>query len=82
MALSDRKILEELKKGNILIEPFERQNLATSSYDVRLGEWYFREQKQNFDVYNPYDKSQTDKTEPSGIARTNRYRCCFRDYIY
>ena len=40
---------------------FDRKNLATSSYDVRLGEWYFREQRQNFDVYNPYDKSQTDK---------------------
>lgn len=61
MVLSDKQILEELKNGNIVIEPFDRKNLATSSYDVSLGEWYFREQRRNFDVYNPYDKSQTDK---------------------
>lgn len=61
MALSDKRILEEIKKGNIFIEPFHKENLATSSYDVSLGEWYFREQRQNFDVYNPFNKSQTDK---------------------
>jgi len=61
MALSDKRILEEMKKGNIFIEPFQKENLATSSYDVSLGEWYFREQRQNFDVYNPFDKNQTDK---------------------
>jgi dCTP deaminase len=67
MALSDKDILKHRKLGNIIIEPFSHDNLATSSYDVRLGEWYFREQRQNFDVYNPYDKDQTDKvwgTEP------------------
>ncbi len=75
MALSDKEILKHRELGNILIEPFERKNLATSSYDVSLGEWYFREQKQNFDIYNPYDKAQTDKvwgTKPqkAGIAKT------------
>ncbi|MDO8565321.1 MAG: dCTP deaminase [bacterium] len=61
MALSDKDILKHKELGNIVIEPFNRINLATSSYDVRLGEWYFREQRQNFDVYNPYNKNQTDK---------------------
>lgn len=61
MALSDKRILEEKKKGNIVIEPFDERNLATSSYDVSLGEWYFRERRQNFDVYNPFNKDQTDK---------------------
>ena len=61
MALSDKEILRYKKLGNIVIEPFEKENLATSSYDVSLGEWYFREQRQNFDIYNPYDKNQTDK---------------------
>lgn len=39
MILSDKKILEEISKGNILIEPFEISNLGTNSYDVRLGKW-------------------------------------------
>ncbi|MEO8399356.1 MAG: dCTP deaminase [Ignavibacteriaceae bacterium] len=39
MILSDKKILEEIKNGNILIEPYNRENLGTNSYDVRLGKW-------------------------------------------
>ncbi len=39
MILSDKKILDEIEKGNILIEPFNRENLGTNSYDVHLGKW-------------------------------------------
>ena len=62
MALSDRKILEEKKKGDIVIEPFDRKNLATSSYDVTLGEFYFREKPSKYDhnIYNIWSKSHTD----------------------
>ncbi len=41
MLLSNKRILEEMESGNIVIEPFERRQLGTNSYDVRLGEWYF-----------------------------------------
>lgn len=41
MLLSDRRILEEMKHGNIVIEPFDEQQLGTNSYDVRLGSWFF-----------------------------------------
>lgn len=39
MILSDTKILEEIKKGNIVIEPFRKEKLGTNSYDVHLGKW-------------------------------------------
>lgn len=54
MALSDKKILAERKAGSIVIEPFIRANLATSSYDLTLGEWFYREQppKYNHSLYN------------------------------
>lgn len=63
MALSDKTILEQMEKGDIIIEPFKKENLATSSYDVSLGEWYFREKKPEnfFGIYNIYNKSHTDK---------------------
>jgi dCTP deaminase len=63
MALSDKKILEELKRGDILIEPFKKENLATSSYDVSLGEYYFREKRPQYlyNVYNIYNKKHTDR---------------------
>lgn len=39
MILSDKKILDEIKKGNIVLEPFDRKFLGTNSYDVHLGKW-------------------------------------------
>ena len=37
MILSDKRILEEMDSGNIIIEPFRRECLGTNSYDVHLG---------------------------------------------
>ncbi|TMC33671.1 MAG: hypothetical protein E6J31_17830 [Chloroflexi bacterium] len=42
MLLSDKRIMEELAHGNIIIEPFDQRQLGTNSYDCRLGEWYFQ----------------------------------------
>lgn len=69
MALSDRKIRERMKDGSVVIEPFIRKNLATSSYDVTLGEWYFREQppqghKKIFNVYSKGDTALVWDTKP------------------
>ena len=62
MALSDKKILEHMKNGTVVIEPFDKKNLATSSYDVTLGEWYFREQptKYNHSLYNIWSQAHTE----------------------
>ena len=38
MILSDTKILEEIKKGTIVIDPFDISCLGSNSYDVHLGE--------------------------------------------
>ena len=37
MILTDRKILEEMKRGTIVISPFDPSNLGSNSYDVHLG---------------------------------------------
>lgn len=37
MILSDKRILEEIAQGNIVIDPFIREQLGSNSYDVRLG---------------------------------------------
>jgi dCTP deaminase len=39
MILSDKRILEEIENGNILIEPFKKECLGTNSYDVHLGRY-------------------------------------------
>ena len=37
MILSDTRILEEMEKGTIKVEPYQRQCLGSNSYDVHLG---------------------------------------------
>ncbi len=77
MALSDRRIQEEMKKGSIVISPFTEEQLATSSYDVTLGEWFFREQptKYNHSLYNIWSQEHmehvwgADKVERAVLAK-------------
>ncbi len=82
MALSDKEILRHKKLGNIVIEPFDNKSLATSSYDVRLGEWYFREQRQNFDVYNPYSKDEVDKVWGRKPQRAQLAKDVLKDFKF
>jgi dCTP deaminase len=39
MILSDKRILEEMAKGSMKIEPFLRSSLGSNSYDVHLGKY-------------------------------------------
>lgn len=54
---SDREIKHALARGHIRIFPFEEENLSGTSYDVRLGEYFFTTDRiQNKPVYNPHDE--------------------------
>lgn len=68
--LSDADILHEIIAGNVIVDPFNMSNLGTCSYDVRLGEYYFEEQKPQRDrlvprlvpdIFNPYDEEHVQK---------------------
>jgi dCTP deaminase len=39
MILSDQRILQEINKGSILIDPFNPAKLGTNSYDVHLAKY-------------------------------------------
>lgn len=39
MILSDKKILENIKKGNIIIKPFDISNMGGNSYDIHLSKY-------------------------------------------
>ncbi|HMP31363.1 MAG TPA: dCTP deaminase [Saprospiraceae bacterium] len=39
MILSDKKILEAIQTGDIVIKPFDEAKLGTNSYDVHLGKY-------------------------------------------
>ena len=62
MALSDKRIIEEMERGDIVISPFNEANVSTSSYDVTLGSYYFRENLQTKPIiYNPFDKKEVER---------------------
>jgi dCTP deaminase len=54
MPLSDKEILAARERGDIVIEPFDERQLGTDSYDVRLGEFCYRECEYECD-YNLFE---------------------------
>lgn len=84
MALSDKKILEHMKAGTVVIDPFIRANLATSSYDVTLGEWYFREQPpvEHKKVFNIYSKSDTERIWGTVPQRAQKAKDAFKNFNF
>lgn len=84
MALSNKKILEEMKNGNIFISPFKKENLATSSYDVTLGEYFFVEQPaQHFkNIFNIYEKEHVDAVWGVKPLKAKTAKEVFRDYKF
>ncbi len=86
MALSDKKILEHKKTGDIMIEPFKLENLATSSYDVTLGEYYYREQRPerySTDVFNIYsEKDMNHVWKASEFKKAKKASEVFKNYKF
>lgn len=57
MILTDSRILEEIEKGNILIEPFRDDCLGSNSYDVHLGKYLaiYKERELDAKKHNKID---------------------------
>ena len=60
MILSDRRILEEMKSGSIVIDPFDRKHLGSNSYDVHLGRHLavYRSDILDARIHNPVEHFQ------------------------
>src|SRR3989344_653502 len=61
MLLSRDQILKHKENGSIVIEPFNEKNLKTTSYDITLGPWFWRENHPSGrdTIHNMYDEKST-----------------------
>ncbi len=73
-----------MKEGSIVIEPFTRANLATSSYDVTLGEYFFPEQEPpHFEnLYNVYDKKHIERVWGTKPKRAKPAKEILKNYHF
>lgn len=54
---SNIQIKDAIKRGHIVFYPFTEANIAGSSVDVTLGEWFYRtERPSEGGFYNPFDQ--------------------------
>lgn len=62
MLLSRDQIKKHLKNGTIIIEPFSEKHLNTTSYDITLGKYFWREKHPGgrATVHNLYDEHSTN----------------------
>jgi len=59
---SNRQIRQAIKDGHIICHPFNNANVAGSSVDVTLGNWYYRtERTGSSGFYNPFDKEDVSR---------------------
>jgi dCTP deaminase len=64
MILTDKKILEAIASGAIVIEPFDRSCLGTNSYDVHLGKYLavYKDRVLDAKKHNQIDTFEMDET--------------------
>lgn len=63
MLLSANAILRHMENGNVVINPFDKRKLNSTSYDVSLGEWFWRERHPELhsSLYNLYDQAHVER---------------------
>ena len=75
--LSDKRIIEHMGEGNIVIDPFLEENLGTASYDVSLGRYHYREQGPDIGrlIYSPWSEEDVRKVwgEPKKAVVAGEY---------
>ena len=71
MILSGTEIKRYRDRGTIVIDPFIPAHLGPNSYDVCLGDWYYRERiERASSYYNIYSEEDVSRVWEPGRART------------
>lgn len=59
---SNVQIRQAIKEGHIVYHPLVKQNIAGSSIDVTLGDWFYRTERSGVSgFYNPFDPKDVSR---------------------
>lgn len=59
---SNIQLRQAIKEGRIVCYPLVKQNIAGSSIDVTLGEWFYRTERSGVSgFYNPFDPNDVNR---------------------
>jgi dCTP deaminase len=56
MLLGKPAIEKYIASGDIIVDPYDPENLGSSQYDVTLGAHFYREVSHAREIYNPFDE--------------------------
>lgn len=77
---SNTEIKQAVAEGHIVIHPFVTKNVAGSSYDVTLGEWFFATERiENRAVYNPFDEDDVARYFGKPLKAMTHIEWCERN---
>ena len=76
MILSDKKILEEIKKGSIKIEPFDIKNMGGNSYDVHLSKYFAQYVDKTLDAKKHNKVKHFEIPETGFVLKPNELYLC------
>lgn len=74
---SNKQIVQAVKDGHIVCEPFNKKHVAHASLDVTLGHYYYRtERSQDHPVYNPFDETDVKRYFEGAIEAVPHQKWC------
>ena len=81
MILSDKKIVEEMKKGAIVIDPFDIKNMGGNSYDVHLSKHFAQYVDKTLDAKKHNKVKHFEITEKGFVLKPGQlYLCTTEEY--
>lgn len=74
---SNLEIVEALKSGHIVCEPYQKKHVSHASLDVTLGHYYYRtERSDEHPVYNPFAKSDVKRYFEGALSAISHKKWC------
>ncbi len=74
---SNLELIDALKSGHIVCEPFQKKHVSHASLDVTLGQYYYRtERSDEHPVYNPFSENDVRRYFEGALQAVPHKKWC------